>query len=127
MTGVTITPVNGNTQLYGVRVSNLQTGITVNGLEITGTVHNFVHDPDTQPDAATLDGYHLIVDITPAEGESISGIPVTGPTARPVRGEAGGHIRVYLAPGQTEYLEVTSTDGSDTLTQRFILNLTYDT
>lgn len=127
MTGVTITPVNGNTQLYGVRVSALQTGITVNGLEITGTIHNFVHDPETQPDAATLDGYHLIVDITPAEGESITGRVVTGPTARPVMGETGGHVRVYLEPGETQYLEVTSTDGSDTLTQRFILNLTYDT
>lgn len=126
MTGVTITPVNGNTQLYGVRVSNLQTGITVDGLEITGTVHNFVHDPDTQPDATTLDGYHLVVDITPAEGESISNI-TTGPTVRPVRGEAGGHVRVYLLQGETQYLEVTSTDGSDTLAQRFILNLTYDT
>lgn len=127
MTGVTITPVNGNTQLYGVRVSNLQTGITVNGLEITGTIHNFVHDPETQPDATFLDGYHLIVEITPAEGESITGRIVTGPLERPVRVDAGRPVKVYLEPGQTEYLEVTSTDGRDTLTQRFILNLTYDT
>lgn len=38
MTGVTVAAENGNTELFGRKVSTMQTGITVTGNAITGTL-----------------------------------------------------------------------------------------
>ena len=121
---MTITPVNGNTQINGVRASQLQTGITVEGDTITGTVHNYTGESEGTP---SIQGYNLVVDIEYADGEQSAGYITTGPTERPVVG-IGGH-RVFMltdTPTDVTYIDIPVTNGTDTMTQRFNLNLTYD-
>ena len=39
MTGVTVAPVDGDTDFWGTSASDIQTGVTVTGKKITGTLH----------------------------------------------------------------------------------------
>ena len=123
--GVTVTPVGGDVLIQAtVPVSDLQTGVQVTNDVITGTVKDYTPDP-SDPDLLWLDGHHVFLDITPAQGESISGQIVTGPSESPVRGIAGHHA-FYLDGHNVQYFDVTSTDGERTLTQRFYFDLTLE-
>ena len=121
---MTITPVNGNTQINGVRASLLQTGITVDGDTITGTVHNYTGESTGIP---SIENYNLVVDITYADGEESGGYITSGPTEKPVF-KASGHtvISLGVTPNTVTYVDIPVTNGTDTMTQRFNLNLTYE-
>ena len=132
MVGVTIAAVNGNTQVDGVRASELQSGVTVTvpsvqdpttyAGDISGTIVNYSHDVSA-PDTAWLDGYNLYIDITPGEGETIERIKLTPEDDPDAVTTHNGH---YLIHGIDQFgtIIIKSAKGDQTLTQRFYLNLT---
>lgn len=124
LSGATVSPVNGNTTLFGKRVSAMQTGVKVQGNKISGTL-KYIEGGLAESGPLAGDGYFLALQWTDIDDSATSFKVGLDPSLGTGLVEAindPDHNGVFkVLNNSQDFLAVTS-DGTHTLTQEFDLS-----
>ena len=119
MISLTVKPVDGGTNKYGKDISELQTGITIEGEEITGTLNHVTEFDEFSSDISEQEGNFLALEISTENGDTITTEVVNG-TKGPVTVDDGFCI-YRIDDKDTQKIKITVSKGDQSKVVQYSL------
>ena len=112
-------PENGGVNLFGKNVSDLQTNVSVNGDEITGTLKYVTGYTGFSSNESEQSGNYLALKIETVPDDVETTVELVGGTKGPVTLDEDMNIVLLIKNKDTQSIKVVSTDGDETVTKTF--------
>lgn len=118
--GLTISPEDGETEVFGKAVSELQNGISVTRDAISGTL-NYVEDyTEFSGDPELQEGNYLALKVGGVSVDDVVTVELVGGHSGPVTLDEDRNIVIRIEDTSVQTaVKVTVTDGTDTVTKTF--------
>ncbi len=121
MTELTVAAYTGSVDLFGKSVTDLQTGVAVNGTAVTGTLKYVDDYTGFSGTVSEQSGNYLVLQATVEEGTTVTA-QVIGGDHGPSTLDSDGIIILRIRNTTQTVQFVASSDGADTNTQTFTLS-----
>lgn len=112
-------PENGGVNLFGKNVSDLQSDVSVDGDEITGTLKYVTDYTGFSSNASEQSGNYLALKIETVPEDAETTVELVGGTKGPVALDEDMNIVLLIKNKDTQSVKVVSTDGDETATKTF--------
>lgn len=115
-------PENGETDVLGKTVAELQSGVTISGSTISGTLNNIDGYTGFSGNVAEQSGHYLVLRAdTGNASDTITVELIGGTVGRPVTLDSDRNIVLRIANTSTQSVKVVATDGKQTVTKSYSL------
>lgn len=115
-------PENGETDVLGKTVAELQSGVTISGSTISGTLNNIDGYTGFSGNIAEQSGHYLVLRAdTGNASDTITVELIGGTVGRPVTLDSDRNIVLRIANTSTQSVKVVATDGKQTVTKSYSL------
>lgn len=115
-------PENGETDVLGKTVAELQSGVTISGSTISGTLNNIDGYTGFSGNVAEQSGHYLVLRAdTGNPSDTITVELVGGTVGHPVTLDSDRNIVLRIANTSTQSVKVVATDGTSTVTKSYSL------
>lgn len=112
-------PENGGVNLFGKNVSDLQSDVSVDGDEITGTLKYVTGYTGFSSNESEQSGNYLALKIETVPDDVETTVELVGGTKGPVTLDEDMNIVLLIKNKDTQSIKVVSTDGDETVTKTF--------
>lgn len=120
-------PENGGVNLFGKNVSDLQSDVSVDGDEITGTLKYVTGYTGFSSNESEQSGNYLALKIETVPDDVETTVELVGGTKGPVTLDEDMNIVLLIKNKDTQSVKVVSTDGDETATKTFgLIGLTLE-
>ena len=115
-------PENGETDVLGKTVAELQSGVKISGSTISGTLNNVDGYIGFSGNVAEQSGHYLVLRAdTGNASDTITVELVGGTVGHPVTLDSDRNIVLRIANTSTQSVKVVATDGKHTVTKSYSL------
>ena len=115
-------PENGETDVLGKTVAELQSGVTISGSTISGTLNNIDGYTGFSGNVAEQSGHYLVLRAdTGNASDTITVELIGGTVGHPVTLDSDRNIVLRIANTSTQSVKVVATDGKHTVTKSYSL------
>ena len=115
-------PENGETDVLGKTVAELQSGVIISGSTISGTLNNIDGYTGFSGNVAEQSGHYLVLRAdTGNASDTITVELIGGTVGRPVTLDSDRNIVLRIANTSTQSVKVVATDGKHTVTKSYSL------
>ena len=115
-------PENGETDVLGKTVAELQSGVTISGSTISGTLNNIDGYTGFSGNVAEQSGHYLVLRAdTGNASDTITVELIGGTVGHPVTLDSDRNIVLRIASTSTQSVKVVATDGKRTVTKSYSL------
>lgn len=115
-------PENGETDVLGKTVAELQSGVTISGSTISGTLNNIDGYTGFSGNVAEQSGHYLVLRAdTGNASDTITVELIGGTVGHPITLDSDRNIVLRIANTSTQSVKVVATDGKHTVTKSYSL------
>lgn len=115
-------PENGETDVLGKTVAELQSGVTISGSTISGTLNNIDGYTGFSGNVAEQSGHYLVLRAeTGNASDTITVELIGGTVGHPVTLDSDRNIVLRIANTSTQSVKVVATNGKRTVTKSYSL------
>lgn len=115
-------PENGETDVLGKTVAELQSGVKISGSTISGTLNNIDGYTGFSGNVAEQSGHYLVLRaVTGNASDTITVELIGGTVGHPVTLDSDRNIVLRIANTSTQSVKVVATDGEHTVTKSYSL------
>lgn len=115
-------PENGETDVLGKTVAELQSGVTISGSTISGTLNNIDGYTGFSGNVAEQSGHYLVIRAdTGNASDTITVELIGGTVGHPVTLDSDRNIVLRIANTSTQSVKVVATNGKRTVTKSYSL------
>lgn len=115
-------PENGETDVLGKTVAELQSGVTISGSTISGTLNNIDGYTGFSGNVAEQSGHYLVLRAdTGNASDTITVELIGGTVGHPVTLDSDRNIVLRIANTSTQSVKVVATNGARTVTKSYSL------
>lgn len=115
-------PENGETDVLGKTVAELQSGVKISGSTISGTLNNIDGYIEFSGNVAEQSGHYLVIRAdTGNASDTITVELIGGTVGHPVTLDSDRNIVLRIANTSTQSVKVVATDGKHTVTKSYSL------
>lgn len=119
---LTVTPESGETDVLGKTVSELQSGVTISGSTISGTLNPVDDYTGFSGNVAEQSGHYLVLKATTENASDTITVELVGGTVgHPVTLDSDRNIVLRIANPSTQSVRVVATNGTSTVTKTYSL------
>lgn len=125
MIGFSVKPVDGETEIYGKKASELQSNVIVSDSEITGTLHYVTGYTEFSGDEEKQSGNYLAFVVEPVPDDATVTVEFVGAntTIGPVELEPDDRSLVFrITDKSTQSIKITTKSGKSSTTKTYALS-----